>query len=244
MNGVRKYGIVVLQVFAVAAVLGYCLFRNNQSSLKAAPLLKKQKSMYTYLALGDSYTIGELVPMQENFPHQLVDELKKEHIEVAAPVIIAKTGWTTDELAMAIREHNISETFSFVTLLIGVNNQYRGRDVENYKQEFTELLNGAIAFANNDPNRVFVVSIPDWGVTPFAEGKDRAAVAKAIDEYNAAKKEITGEKKCHFVEITESTRKNGTNALFLAEDKLHPSGREYGIWATKLAPLVRIALKK
>jgi lysophospholipase L1-like esterase len=200
--------------------------------------------MYSYLALGDSYTIGEMVPMSENFPHQLVEELKKERIEVSDPVIIAKTGWTTDELAMAIREHNISETFSFVTLLIGVNNQYRGRDVENYKQEFTELLNGAIAFADNDPNRVFVVSIPDWGVTPFAEGKDRAQVAKEIDDYNNAQKEIAESKKCHYLNITESTRHNGNNALFLAEDKLHPSGKEYSIWAARLAPMVQLALKK
>ncbi len=200
--------------------------------------------MYTYLALGDSYTIGEQVPMKENFPHQLADLLRKEQVDVADPVIIAKTGWTTDELAESIREHNITDTFSFVTLLIGVNNQYRGRDLDNYKQEFTQLLNNAIAFAGGDANRVFVVSIPDWGVTPFAEGKDRAQVAKEIDKYNAAKQAITEEKKCHFTEITESTRRNGNNALYLADDKLHPSGREYEIWATKLLPGVVLSLKR
>lgn len=199
--------------------------------------------MYTYLALGDSYTIGEQVPMQENFPHHTVEILRKAKVEVAAPVIIAKTGWTTDELAMSIREHNISETFSFVTLLIGVNNQYRGRDVENYKEEFTQLLNQAILFANGISQHVFVLSIPDWGVTPFAEGKDRAQVAREIDAYNKAKKEIAEAHKCHYIDITDSTRTNGTNPVYLAGDKLHPSGREYEIWAERLAPVIEKALK-
>jgi len=200
--------------------------------------------MYTYLALGDSYTIGEQVPMAENFPHQVVDILRKDHFDVAAPVIIAKTGWTTDELAMAIREHNIVETFSFVTLLIGVNNQYRGRDLENYKEEFTQLLDQAIVFANGHTQNVFVLSIPDWGVTPFADGKDRAQVAKEIDAYNDANKQITEAHKCHWLDITDSTRHNGSNALFLASDGLHPSGKEYHVWAGRLAPMIEKTLKQ
>lgn len=200
--------------------------------------------MYTYLALGDSYTIGEQVPMSENFPHQVVEILKQQNMDVAAPVIIAKTGWTTDELAMAITEHNITDTFSFVTLLIGVNNQYRGRDLENYRHEYVALLNNAIAFAGGNASHVFVVSIPDWGVTPFADGRDRAQIAKDIDAYNKACKEITFENKAHYLDITESTRHNGNNALFLAGDGLHPSGKEYNIWAAKLAPMIATELKK
>jgi lysophospholipase L1-like esterase len=199
--------------------------------------------MYSYLALGDSYTIGELVPKEENFPHQTVKLLHKEGVDVADPVIIAVTGWTTDELATSIREHNIQETFSFVTLLIGVNNQYRGRELENYKEEFTNLLNNAIMFANGITNHVFVLSIPDWGVTPFAEGKDHNAIAHAIDNYNEANKTITLEHKCHYLNITDSTRNNGHNAEFLAEDKLHPSGKEYAVWAERLAPMIAEALK-
>src|SRR5215217_5133204 len=199
--------------------------------------------MYTYLALGDSYTIGELVPAKENFPHQLVALMKKDHFDVADPVIIATTGWTTDELAASIREHNITETFSFVTLLIGVNNQYRGRDVENYKEEFTSLLNQAIVFANGHARHVFVVSIPDWGVTPFAEGKDRQKIAHEIDVYNEAAKTIATAYKCHYTDITDSTRRNGINAAFLAEDGLHPSGKEYAVWAEKLAPQIEKTLK-
>lgn len=147
--------------------------------------------MLTYLALGDSYTIGEQVPLKESFPYQTVQLLHKKNIEVADPVIIAVTGWTTDELATSIREHNIKDTFSFVTLLIGVNNQYRGRDIENYKHEFAQLLNQAIAFAGGIANHVFVLSIPDWGVTPFAEGRDRQKIAREIDAYNNVNKEIT-----------------------------------------------------
>lgn len=199
--------------------------------------------MYTYLALGDSYTIGEQVASEDNFPHQATTLLKKNNIDVAEPVIIATTGWTTDELAASIREHNITDTFSLVTLLIGVNNQYRGRDLENYKQEFTELLNDAIRFAGNKAEHVFVLSIPDWGVTPFAAEKDANKIATEIDAYNAANKEITAAKKCHYIDITNSTRENGTKTDYLAPDGLHPSAKEYTIWADRLAAEITKQLK-
>ena len=200
--------------------------------------------MYSYLALGDSYTIGEQVPMHDNFPHQAVGLLRRQNFDVADPVIIATTGWTTDELAASIREHNIMDTFSFVTLLIGVNNQYRGRSIENYKEEFKQLLDQAIAFAGGHAAHVIVLSIPDWGVTPFAAGRDRKKVAKEIDDYNAACKEIALSHKCQFIEITESTRKNGLTKEYLAADGLHPSGKEYTIWAERLADVVAKTLKQ
>jgi lysophospholipase L1-like esterase len=199
--------------------------------------------MYTYLALGDSYTIGEQVPLHENFPYQTAKLLGKEKIEVADPVIVAKTGWTTDELAMALREEGIKETFSFVTLLIGVNNQYRGRDLENYKEEFSQLLDQAIVFANGHTQNVFVLSIPDWGVTPFAEGKDRQKIAQEIDAYNDAKRELTLAHKCNYCDITDSTRNNGKSKEYLAEDGLHPSAKEYTIWAQRLTPIIAKVLK-
>lgn len=194
--------------------------------------------MLTYLALGDSYTIGEQVPFLENFPNQTVARLRQKKMQVSDPLIIATTGWTTDELQKAIREKGLHETFSFVSLLIGVNNQYRGRSLGNYEQEFTQLLAQSIHFANGHSDKVFVLSIPDWGVTPFAEGKDRAQIAQEIDAYNASAKIITQAHKCHYLDITDSTRINGIHEDYLAEDQLHPSAKEYAIWAERLAAMI------
>jgi len=199
--------------------------------------------MYTYLALGDSYTIGEQVPLHENFPYQTTELLRLKKIDIADPVIVAKTGWTTNELAMAIREEGIKEIFSFVTLLIGVNNQYRGRDLDNYKKEFTQLLDQAILFANGHTQNVFVLSIPDWGVTPFAHDRDRDRITLEIDSYNMANKALTELHKCNYLNITASTRSNGVKSEYIAEDGLHPSGKEYKIWAEQLAPMIEKTLK-
>lgn len=200
--------------------------------------------MYTYLALGDSYTIGEQVPASDNFPNQTTRLLRSSGIDLVDPVIIATTGWTTDELAASIREHNIRDTFSFVTLLIGVNNQYRGRSIENYEEEFLQLLQTAIGFAGNKTNRVFVLSIPDWGVTPFAADRDRAQVANEIDAYNASCRRITLSNGCHHLDITDSTRLHGNDAEYLVADELHPSGKEYAIWAERLTKQIKEELTK
>jgi lysophospholipase L1-like esterase len=199
--------------------------------------------MHSYLALGDSYTIGEQVPLQENFPFQTARLLRKSGLQLADPVIVAVTGWTTDELATGIREKNLQETFSLVTLLIGVNNQYRGRSLDNYREELTALLDQAVRFANGHPRHVFVLSIPDWGVTPFAEGRDRDQIASEIDAYNAACRELATAHQCHWLDITDSTRANGAVAGYLAADGLHPSGKEYAVWAERLAPAVAAVLK-
>lgn len=201
--------------------------------------------MLSYLALGDSYTIGESVPQKENFPHQTAALLRKEGVQVFDPVIIAVTGWTTDELAAAIRERGVQETFDLVTLLIGVNNQYRGRDVENYKEEFTSLLDTAIRYANGHLRHVFVLSIPDWGVTPFGHksGRDCHDIAAQINAYNAAAKSITEAHRATFIDITDSTRANGCKKDFLAEDELHPSGKEYAVWAKRLAATIERSLE-
>jgi lysophospholipase L1-like esterase len=191
---------------------------------------------YLYLALGDSYTIGEQVLPEENFPNQTALLLKDT---LATPEIIATTGWTTDELNAAIDAANISTTYNIVSLLIGVNNQYRGRTVENFEIEFVQLLQRAIQFANNDPQHVFVLSIPDWGVTPFAEGRDNKKIAAEIDAYNNVCR-LTAEKfNTHYIDITASQREDGNKDEFLAEDKLHPSGKEYAKWAAKLATAIK-----
>ena len=210
---------------------------------------------YSYLALGDSYTIGEGVLPEDNFPSQTVRLLNQTLSEAssiplstnhrqgfAAPGIIAKTGWTTDELDAAINEANISSHFDIVSLLIGVNNQYRGRSVSEYKVQFDHLLQRAIGFAAGKTNHVFVLSIPDWGVTPFADGRDRAEVAAAIDAYNDAAKNICEQYRIVFIEITTSQRVDGTKEDFLVSDGLHPSGKEYLKWAEKLSAAIRKVL--
>jgi len=202
-------------------------------------------SNYSYLALGDSYTIGEQVAFAENFPNQTVQLLRRQGFPFQAAEIIAKTGWTTDELHDAITQTRILAGYHIVSLLIGVNNQYRGRSVVEFKIEFEQLLQKAIAFANNKPNRVFVLSIPDWSVTPFAEarlpdgqGRDRKQVADDIDTYNDICETSAKEFKTRFINITSSQRADGADAAFLATDGLHPSGKEYTKWAIQLSEAV------
>jgi lysophospholipase L1-like esterase len=204
-----------------------------------------QKSM-TYLALGDSYTIGEGVPEADRYPNQLVKILSDQSINWELKQIIARTGWTTDELRKGIAEAGISEqTYDWVTLLIGVNNQYRGRDLDNYREEFNALLDQAIAFAKGREDRVMVVSIPDWGITPFAADRntDKEKVAKEIDAFNAVKKEIAESKGVVFLEITKAYRETGALPESLVADKLHPSGLIYAEWAKGLSEIVTEKLK-
>ncbi|NSL88191.1 SGNH/GDSL hydrolase family protein [Chitinophaga sp. Mgbs1] len=196
----------------------------------------------SYLALGDSYTIGECVPEPERFPVQTTRLLRSKGIPVEDPVIVATTGWTTDELKAGIEAAGIHGTYDLVTLLIGVNNQYRGRSVENYIPEFTGLLQQALAFAGNRPSRVVVLSIPDWGVTPFAEGRDRAAIAQEIDAYNAAGKAIAASMHVAWLDITHYTREAVQDASLVAGDGLHPSGKDYARWANDLSSVLQQAL--
>jgi lysophospholipase L1-like esterase len=194
----------------------------------------------SYLALGDSYTIGESLPLKDNFPYQTVDLLKQKGIQISEPVIVAKTGWTTDELMTAIEKQQLKGQFNFVSLLIGVNNQYRGRDIENYQKEFEQLLQKAIAFAGGTTNHVFVLSIPDWGATPFAEGRDRLKIANEIDQFNSVNKKISERFKVNYIEITAGTREASKDPSLVAEDKLHPSKKEYARWAEKLSQAIEL----
>jgi len=189
----------------------------------------------SYLALGDSYTIGESVPEQESFPHQAADLLNKAGYAFNKPFIIAKTGWTTDELEQGIVQARPGNSYDVVSLLIGVNNQYRGRSITEYAQQFEALLQQAIAFAGKRPEHVFVLSIPDWGATPFAEGRDRTQIATAIDAFNAVNKSIAAQYQVHYIDITPGTREAATDATLVTGDHLHPSGKEYNRWAQKLA---------
>ena len=200
---------------------------------------------YKYLALGDSYTIGEQVPLHDSFPYQTIQILRQAHgnqHEFYPPEIIAKTGWTTDELDAQIIQTQFLSEYDFVSLLIGVNNQYRGRNVENYKSEFHALLKKAIQFSGNRSNRVFVLSIPDWSITPFAAERDQAQIAAEIDEYNQACRYIAESENVQFIDITASQRADGTDPSFIATDGLHPSGLEYAKWAKALSASITKSL--
>lgn len=201
---------------------------------------------HTMLCLGDSYTIGEAVAENETFPAQTVALLKKQKIEFESPLIVAKTGWTTDELQHAITEKKISDNFDYVTLLIGVNNQYRGRDTDNYRKEFVELLNTAIRFANGNRNHVFVLSIPDWGLTPFGANDKRGeeTIGKEIDIFNAINKEETVKAQVNYIDITPVSRKAKTNPELTATDGLHPSASMYKMWSNLLADEIRKTMRQ
>lgn len=198
------------------------------------------KASRSLLALGDSYTIGEMVPDIMNFPNQLQRILNERGFAFAAPRIIAKTGWTTGELQDAIAKENITNHYDFVTLLIGVNNQYRGQDTAAYATGFESLLRQAIGFAGRQAAHVIVLSIPDWGVTPFAagSGRDTRQISREIDAYNDINKRITSAYQVNYIDITPDTRLAADDPSLLATDGLHPSGKAYGRWAAEVAAVI------
>lgn len=199
---------------------------------------------FTYLALGDSYTIGENVPKEARWGEQLTEMLRTENIDISNPVTIARTGWTTSELAGAIRSANPSSDFDLVSLMIGVNNQYRGQSVTTYKTEFRELLQTAIRLGSNKPENVIVLSIPDWGATPFAVGRNRQQIAEEIDAFNAVAKEEAQNAGVAFINITPLTRQHGSDAAYLANDMLHYSGKMHREWAMLALPVAKSILRK
>lgn len=196
----------------------------------------RTESPLRFLALGDSYTIGESVAASDRWPMQLVDALREQGVDIAEPEIIAKTGWTTAQLAAGIAAAQPAGPFDLVSLLIGVNNQYRGLSQAKYQEEFVGLLETAVSLANNDPNRVFVISIPDWGATPFAHRQNREEIGAAIDAFNAINRAETAHRGIVYIDITEISRRARTNSALTAEDFLHPSGEMYRLWVEQMQP--------
>ena len=196
-----------------------------------------------FLALGDSYTIGESVMPAERWPVQLARMLQKEGVGLDEPQIIATTGWTTDELSAAIDRAPPRVPFDLVSLLIGVNNQYRGRALAEYRSQFADLLKRAIGLAGSQPGRVLVLSIPDWGVTPFARGRDRAAIGRAIDEFNAINAKAAQGAGARYVDVTPVSRQAVVDAALIAGDGLHPSGKMYTEWARLALPAAREGIR-
>jgi lysophospholipase L1-like esterase len=199
-----------------------------------------------FAALGDSYTIGEGVPPGERWPVQLARRLRDEGMGVDDPLIVARTGWTAEELEEGIREAEAdgriapgSVPFHLVSLLVGVNDQYRGGEAEAFRECLRRLLGTAVRLAGGRAGRVVVLSIPDWGVTPFAADRDRGAIAAAIDRFNAVSREEVLREGARWVDVTLLTRGVGADAGWLAEDGLHPSGRMYARWAEEVLGVAR-----
>ena len=197
-----------------------------------------------FLALGDSYTIGEGVAESEGWPVQLVNALRAQGYPFELPEIIARTGWTTGELAGAIHTTGINPPYELVSLLIGVNNQYRGYSREKYRVEFGDLLTQAIAFAGGDPGRIVVLSIPDWGVTPYASRFDRGAISDDIDAFNAINRQEAERLGVHYIDVTPISRGAAGEPDLIGFDGLHPTGKLYASWVEMMLPVVMESLSR
>lgn len=200
---------------------------------------QNSKDSLRYLALGDSYTIGESVLESERWPVQLAATLSQQGILVGQPKIIAVTGWRTDNLRNGINIAQLKEQYDLVSLLIGVNNQYQGKSVEEYKPEFEELLQTAIRLAGGKKENVFVVSIPDYGFTPFGKPK-KEQITTALDQFNAANKKITEQVGVTYINITDISRQGLEDPELVANDGLHPSGKQYTLWVDRILKNLKI----
>lgn len=196
-----------------------------------------------YLALGDSYTIGQGVPESDRFPVQTKLGLTGQGINMNNPQIIATTGWTTTSLQNAIAAQNPAGPYDIVSLLIGVNDQYQFHDTAGYRQRFLNILNTAIQLAGSHRDHVFVLSIPDYSVTPFARNSDTAFIRRQIDQFNVINKEVTLQNYCNYLDITPSTREAVNDPSLIATDGLHPSGKEYKKWAERLELMMKAVLQ-
>ncbi len=202
--------------------------------------------MHSFLALGDSYTIGEAVPESARWPVQLVARLHERGIAIDAPRIVATTGWTTDELSAAMDDSTFAPRYALVTLMIGVNNQYRGRDIHEYREQFDALLARAIHLAGDDATRVIVLSIPDWGATPYGHGsgRDLAQVSMQIDAFNTAARESTKARDASWVDVTPVSREVAHDPSLAAHDGLHPSASMYARWVERVLPVAAARLRR
>ncbi len=220
-------------------ISGYVIFLYFTFTLNAM----SQQKVIQYLALGDSYTIGESVAQQQTFPFLLATGLKEKINLDVKPTVIARTGWTTGELQIAIDKAQPTHDYDLVTLLIGVNNQYRGMSLKQYEREFTLLLDQAIVFANGKKENVIVVSIPDYGCTPYGAGS-KERIGREIDDFNRVNKRVAVKKGVHYLDITPTSRLAAEKPGLVAGDGLHPSGEMYKLWVELLIPEVKHILVK
>ena len=232
-----KYTFLTVFLLSYMALLG-C----NEGSKQNTESMDQVGSL-KFLALGDSYTIGESVAESERWPVQLAAALSQGGVSVAPPEIIATTGWTTDELQKGIEKAAPKPPYDLVSLLIGVNNQYRGRSLDEYKKQFEALLVQAIDFAGGKAEKVFVVSIPDYGVTPFAADRNPEKIGREIDAFNSAAEAISKKFGVAFVNITPGSKEAANDPELVASDGLHPSGKMYTQWSFEIFPIVEEMIK-
>lgn len=197
----------------------------------------------SFLALGDSYTHGEGIDPAGSWPARLVELARERGTAIAEPRVIARTGWTTDELSAAVHREDPRGPFDLVSLMVGVNDQYRGRTEASYRRRFEPLVRRAVRLAGDRPGRVIVLSVPDWGVTPFAADRDAAGIAESIDAFNTINREISALCGTHYVDVTPLSRRAGDVPGMFASDGLHPSAGMYEAWAHLVLPVALRALR-
>jgi lysophospholipase L1-like esterase len=256
-----KKTILVLVAFLSTLLLANCSTENpvfeplplqkgdqtsTNNSAETIPPVKTLDHTIKYLALGDSYTVGQNVCYSCKFPEQLQQSLKNTNIANSYSLkVIAQTGWTTTNLNSGINNQNLNANYDFVSLLIGVNNQYQNEAFSLYEKEFPELVNKSIGFANGDKNKVIVVSIPDYAYTPFGQGSGKASsISYEIDNYNAFAKKYCDENNIVFISITDITRKGLMDTELVAQDGLHPSEKAYSLFVERIAPVAARILNK
>lgn len=219
-----------LRIFILFIPILFASCNNDNTPIPQPTPTPIDSTALQYLALGDSYTIGQQVEIYERFPVQLVDSLRNRGYNMRDPYITARTGWTTRDLKTAIANENFTNTFDLVSLCTGVNNQFRGETAEQYRQPFRELLEQAISLAGGDTSKVFVLSIPDYGVTPFAANLNPPQIAQEIDEFNAINLEIADSLNVTYFDITPISRQAENDQTLTVSDELHPSGKMYRLW--------------
>lgn len=216
--------LILFTLFVFVAIL--VIYLNNRNMLQRT---------ITYLALGDSYTVGEGVGVTESFPYQTIQLLKEEGQRCNDPEIFATTGWTSSDLRTGIKRNYFQSSYYFVSLLIGVNDQYQGKSTDEYAENLERLIEMAIRFTEGKPAHVFVLSIPDWGITPFATDRDPETIAQGIDAFNTVNETIARRHNVTYITVTDISREAADNPHLLAPDQLHPSGAAYALWAERLA---------
>ena len=214
---------------------------NIDSEKNITAIFKKDyigKNTSKFLALGDSYTIGQSVEVNERWPVQFLKELKATTNVIDTLQIIAQTGWRVDQLKEAMNSSDLEPPYGIVSLLIGVNNQYQGQNANDFRPEFIEILEKSLKLVENRTERLFVISIPDWGASPYGFGFDRAKVSKEINEFNSVVKEESEKRGLRYFNITTISRRALTDRTLIASDGLHPSGKMYKLWVDKIIPII------